>query len=192
MKHLFLAAPLILAAAVSAQAATFTIFDDQDAFAAQASNVTPVELSADSSVLTITGADVRFNDGVLRDRINLNDAPDTVFTFNQAVLGFGGLFDLSPFGAGAGISLTVTVGDASFALAETIAPETAGSFFGFLSDTAFTSFSLSEGTGGLPVETYELSNVVSAPAPIPLPASLPLLAAALGAFAVLHRRQGRA
>ncbi len=197
MRNLVTAAAITIAATAPASASTFQIFTDQAAFEA-ASSFTPRPISFPNQFVTVTGDDVSFlADGSIEDVIDMNDEPDTVFTFAVPILGFGAWFDLSPRGPGSGIAISATVDGSVVELQQEVSSPafTQASFFGFLSDVPFSTFAFSEGSRlDRPVETYGLSDslVVSqeiAQANVPLPAGLPLMLAGLGAFGVLRRRQ---
>jgi hypothetical protein len=101
--------------------------------------------------------------GVWRDVINEDNGPSTI-TFAIPMNAFGGNWNLYvPTGPGTGISVYI---DSTSTHVGDIANTYNGEFWGFYSDTDFTSVILTEtnpGTSG--VETYELDNMVFAPAP---------------------------
>lgn len=101
--------------------------------------------------------------GVWRDRIN-DSASTSTITFNNSMNAFGGDWDLfNPTGPGTGIKVYM---DGTTLLAGEIANSYAGEFWGFVSDTNFTSIVLKEGSNqNAAYETYELDNMVWAPAP---------------------------
>ncbi|MBT8153652.1 VPLPA-CTERM sorting domain-containing protein [Epibacterium ulvae] len=194
MKHLFAAALVIAATTTTtARAATFQFFTDEAAFDSFFSTTTSFDLSSDDSGLTLSGDDISISNGLVTDRIDQDDAPDTVLSFDAPLIGFGATFDLSPVGAGSGISISVTIGDELIELDQELPSTFTEGFFGFASDTAFTEVSFSEGSrASRPAESYTFAGPVGAIAeiaPVPLPAGFPLMAAALGAFAVLRRRK---
>ncbi len=191
MKHLFAAALVIAATTTTVKAATFQFFTDEAAFDAFFSTTTSFDLSTDDG-WELSGDDVSISDGLVTDRIDQDDAPDTVLNFDAPLIGFGANFDLSPVGAGSGIAISVVIGDELIELAQEL-PGTFQGFFGFASDTDFTEISFSEGSrASRPAESYTFAGPVGAfadIAPVPVPAGFPLMAAALGAFAVLRRRK---
>jgi len=106
--------------------------------------------------------------GVWWDQINDDIGPSTL-TFAIPMNAFGGDWNLKvPTGPGTGISVYIDststhVGDIPNTLG---GDDGSGEFWGFYSDTSFTSVILTEGsqTTGV-VETFTLDNMVFAPAP---------------------------
>ncbi|MFZ2147112.1 MAG: hypothetical protein WAV28_07820, partial [Sedimentisphaerales bacterium] len=103
--------------------------------------------------------------GVWHDVIDDSKGP-SIITFASPMNAFGGNWNLAgPGGPGTGIAVyidgtTTHVGDISHSLT--------GEFWGFVSDDYFTSIYLTEGPEGPTTyiyETYELDNMVFAPAP---------------------------
>ncbi|MQY42473.1 VPLPA-CTERM sorting domain-containing protein [Epibacterium sp. SM1969] len=196
MKQVLLATTFIVASAAAASAATFQFFTDAASFEAAAADVRAFNLTDPSTPLTITGDDVDLTGGILFDVIDQDDAADTVFSFDIPLIGFGADLDLRPVGAGSGIAVSITINGQTITLPEEISPFADGGFLGFITDTAFTELSFSEGSrASRPAETYLLANPVGAVesnsnvAPVPLPAGLPLMLAGLGAFGLLRRRK---
>lgn len=84
------------------------------------------------------------------------------FTYTTALNGFGGWFDLANPG-GAGCSIDVLF-DGVFVFN---IPNTAvGEFFGYFSDTPFTTITLIDG-GGSGQETYQIVDMALCPVPVP-------------------------
>ena len=107
--------------------------------------------------------------GDLTDRVSPSDS--TVITFDDAITSFGANWDLTPGGAGLGIQI-----NAGGTLLAIEIPDTfSGEFFGFTSDVAFTSITLTAGTQGGVAETYDADNFVYSSASVSEPAALALL-----------------
>ena len=101
---------------------------------------------------------------VWRDEIN-EDNPDSTLTFAVSMNAFGGDWYLKvPSGPGTGISVYI---DSTSTHVGDIANTYNGEFWGFYSDTSFTSIILQETNKNTPngVEKFELDNMVFAPAP---------------------------
>lgn len=194
MKKYIAAGALAALSVTSANAATFQFFTDRTSFNDVVGDRISFDLSSSSSLLSITGDDVVLSGGLLNDTVDQDDAPDTILGFGIPLFGFGADFDLSPLGAGSGISVTVSTGSESFLLAEEIPSTLAGGFWGFISDTLFDEISFSEGSNASrPQETYTLTGPTGAlniatVAPVPLPAGLPLMLAGLGSFVFVRKR----
>ena len=139
------------------------------------------------SVVSIFGGS--FN---LIDQFGLNDPNGSIY----ASIGLGGgetmtlLFDsaITSFGADFG-ALNDFVQRSQFEVLGDIllAPILSGeaSFFGFTSDTAFTSLTI---RGLSPSDGFGIDNITYSVAAIPVPATLPLLAGGLGLLALWRRR----
>lgn len=190
------AAAALTFTAVSASAATVTVYTDRTAFESALSGGFAVEtFDATPAGVTITGSDVNISAGRLNDQINDNANVSTTFDFTAATNGFGGDWDLAgPGGMGTGIALSLSlVGGGVMTVASELPSSLSNAFWGIVSDVAFTSVSMREGTQVNGVETYTMDNLTTGSvAPVPLPATLPLLLAALGGVAVMRRRQAKA
>lgn len=132
------------------------------------------------------------NDGELRGRPTIRGS-DMTYTFSSPISAFGGDFDTSP--GGNGIGLRFTLGSGEVVSEELSAPY--DNFWGFVADTTFTTLTISGGSGFGFAETHTFDNFsfgIAAPlAPVPLPASLPLLFAAVaGLFGVQRWSRRRA
>lgn len=87
----------------------------------------------------------------------------TTFSFSGQAIAFGGHWDLAgPGGVGTGIQLTLINGG-TYDIPDEI-PNTTGNneFWGFISDTAFTSVRLTAGTQAVGVDTYTMDSMVYA------------------------------
>lgn len=184
-------AAILAVAASTASAANFTFFTDRTAFEAALQGIVVYDFDsgAPASGVTITGDDVNFANGQLEDVIDQGNNPDTNFVFDNAVVAFGGDFDLAgPGGQGTNIAIQ-TAGGATSVVPVEIPSTTAGTFWGFISDMAFSSVLFSEGSRTANVETYHLDNLTTGASPVPLPAGLPLLLAGLGGMALVRRKR---
>ena len=101
--------------------------------------------------------------GVWEDKIDDVYGPSTI-TFAWPIYAFGGNWDLSPGTPGTGIAVHV---DGTSTHVGDISNTYAGEFWGFVSDTYFTSIVLDEGpqNGSKIREWYTLDDMVWAPAP---------------------------
>lgn len=121
-------------------------------------------------------------------------ATETItFDFSVAITAFA--IDINTFATSDGAyTATLNTGDTIDSIFETFSGQATGQFLGFVSDTAFTSLTLT-GVNGVtdPNETYTLDTLIYGDAKavtnvVPLPASLPLLLAGFGLFFGLRRR----
>ena len=114
--------------------------------------------------VTITsqwGGHVDTTDEVWHDQVSSSNS--TTISFTVPMRAFGGNWDLTPGDAGAGIIVYMD----GTTWVEEIDNSYSGGFWGFVSDTNFNSIVLKKGTQGITgaVETFELDNMVYAPAP---------------------------
>ncbi len=122
------------------------------------------------------------------------DGPTVTFNFFTSITAFA--FDFSD--SDSTDSYSVQIGsDPAFALAVPGGGTTFQSFFGFVSDTAFSTITFRQtATGGI-TETFSVDNIrtngVSAPPPpvaaVPLPAAGWMLIAGIGSLAAFRRRK---
>lgn len=184
-----LGAALGLAVFASVSSAATTIFTDRTAFDIATGGSLTFEDFNDGvldgvGVATDAGGVVN---GVWRDRPTTAGA-STTFTFGGGITSFGADFDLSPGGAGTGLRFTL---DGNEVVAEEVIGTYSG-FFGFISDASFSTILVESGSSiGVPngfvgvAETHTFDNLsFGTPvtlAPVPLPAGLSLILAALGA-----------
>ncbi len=190
---------LAFAMAEPTQAAVITTFSSQGLWAAAAGGTPVVEDFSDATL--VPGLSITFgtslpgsiSGGEYHDRA-VGGAGDPVFNFAPSVTAFGGEWDLAgPGGAGSGLLLTLLFDDNS---TQSITPPTSisnvlsGGFFGFVSDTAFKSISLSlGGQGG--VETFDADNFQFVTASVPEPTSLALLGMTAAGFCGVRIRRRR-
>ncbi len=123
---------------------------------------------------------------VWSDRVVTGGASTTFSYIPGALLGAGATWDTSPGGEGQGLQLTLNlVGGGTESVAQ-IGPID-NSFFGFVSTDLFTSFTISGGTNTGAAETYDMTNLDFAP--VPEPASIAVLGAALFGVGAARRRK---
>ena len=115
-------------------------------------------LNAGITVQTDMGY-VNTSNGLWWDRMSTGHDWTTTFTFSPEINAFGGEWNLAvPEGPGQGILVTLPFSTGSTVLS--IDRSTAGTFWGFVSDTAFDSVTLQGWTQTGWAETYELDNLV--------------------------------
>lgn len=110
------------------------------------------------------------------------NAPQTIWSFTPQIFAYGGNWDLGGPG-GSGNSLLVSIDDIPQYVGS-ISSSYNGNFWGFISDTPFTSVKLVGSTGDNQ-QNYSLDDMVYAP--IPEPASLALLGMSM--MALVRRRR---
>ena len=146
------------------EAATLTVYTAKLDWIA---NVTTFETETFDDLVLNTGVQVSsnagfVNGGVWEDNLSpVGPLNTTTFSFDPALLAFGGDWDLTP-GAGvvAGIRVTVTLIDKGIqVLQERIDAAITTGFFGFTSDVAFTDVLL-EADHVINAESYTLDNMV--------------------------------
>ncbi len=99
----------------------------------------------------------------------------TTFSFSQGIFGFGGDWDLAgPGGQGTGIAITLTLLAGGTEILTTEIPrDTSNTFWGFVTNIAFTDVLLTAGTQVSGVETFTMDNMVySSASPVPVPAAV--------------------
>jgi hypothetical protein len=188
---LLLAASAALAATGAPATAATTIYTSQSAFLAALSSSTVEDFSDTTYVpgLTITSTyGGTAGSGVFNDQVDGFTGYTTTFDLASGIYAFGFNLDETPNDFGAGINLTLTPGGL---LPVTLSGYTGG-FFGFISDTAFTSVLFS--APGQGVETYSLDNLTfsSAVAAVPEPAAWLMMIFGFGVAGGAVRRRKRA
>ena len=185
----------------SANSAVITVFSNDAAGWAAAAGSAQTENFNDATLLpglTVTTNFGSVTGGVWSDRMSASQT--TTWFFGSPTIAFGGNWDLSPGAPGTGIAFTVTFLNNTTQLVAVEVPNTfTGEFFGFVSDTPFKSVLETVGIQSCSTcvaETHNLDNLTfstsATPAPVPLPAALPLFATGLGVLGLLGWRRKRA
>ncbi len=179
-----LALVMFLSLAAAAEALTVTVYTDKTAW----------ENAVGGTILTEDFNDATLNVGVsfsstesghintapghgyYQDVLNSTSQnyPQTVWSFTPRITAYGGNWDLGGPGGG-GNSLNVYIYDILFKVGY-ISNSYQGGFWGFISDTPFTSVQLIGG-GGDHQQNYTLDNMVYSP--VPVPGTLGLLSSGL-------------
>ncbi|MEO8299249.1 MAG: PEP-CTERM sorting domain-containing protein [Burkholderiales bacterium] len=198
-------ATLALALASGAHAATYTSSADTGVIFGAASPtdamgtssfINGVALDTDGSFFAPKGVTTGvvgsvFSDVVTDDPLG-HDA--SVFSFSHAITAFGGYWNTLYANSQDGTGLRIDIGnDGSFefdsaSILPTTLDGTGTSFYGFKSDTAFTTFSISYRLVPPQQETYQLSGLQFVSA-VPEPATTAMLLAGLGALVLKARRR---
>ncbi|MEO8100451.1 MAG: PEP-CTERM sorting domain-containing protein [Acidobacteriota bacterium] len=112
----------------------------------------------------VQGVNVRdISGGVVNDQVDDSPVQSTLINLkNSATLVAAGAdWNLSPGGTGRTVVLTVNLLGGGTQIVTTLVDyNPAGVFFGFTSDTAFTSFTLTSGTATGTMETYSFDNLL--------------------------------
>ena len=180
--------------------------------AAPAANATVTTFTTEASWLSAVGAGSvleNFNDPVLASPLTsitggsfqagtyafagqqvyggVASAPGTItFNFSTAIYALGAFWDLAgPGGPGSNISLNL-LGGGTETFTNYFANSLAGGFQGFTSSSAFTSMTLSEGTGCCQ-ETFQVENLRIAP--VPEPETYAMFMVGLGLIGFMARRR---
>ncbi len=181
--------------AVMAQShAATTIYTDKSAWESVVSSYSIEDFSdsvfnAGVSVVSDAGS---VSGGEWSDRLVPGGA-STTFSFGSGLLGFGGDWDLAgPAGQGTGITITLSLlGGGVEVLSTEIPRSLSGSFWGFVTDVAFTDVLLTAGTQSGVAETFHMDNMVYSAAPasaVPVPAAVWLFGSGLLGLIGVRRR----
>ena len=183
------------ALAANPATAAVTFYTSVNAFTAALGNSGTVENFDDRVLvpgLTIASDNGSIGGGTFNDRLESSNQVRTTFTFANGQNGFGGLFDLTPGGAGLGIQIRL-VGNGGL-LNQEVPNGANGQFFGFISDEAFDVVRFVGGTQAAngSSETYTLDNLrfgaLTAGA-VPEPATWAMMIAGFGLVGGAMRRR---
>jgi hypothetical protein len=177
--------------ATSAQAQV-TYYTDEASFLAALGGAPVTEDFEDTALvpgLTFVSTVGSIGGGRFNDQL-APSAQTTTFSFGGAINAFGGFWDLTPGGAGVGITFTPAPG----ATLTVELPRTySGQFWGFISTNTFSSLLLTAGTQANGVETYNLDNLTfGTAAAVPEPAAWGMLIGGFGLAGMAMRRRVRA
>jgi hypothetical protein len=175
---------------IQAHAAT-TVYTDKASWESAFSTVATEDFT--DSVLN-TGVSVVSNNGSVTGgewQDVITSTGTTTFSFASGIFGFGGDWDLAgPGGQGTGIIVTLTLLAGGTEVLTTEIPRTlAGTFWGFVSDVAFTDVLLTMGTQATGIETFHMDNMVYSASPVPVPAAVWLFGSGLLGLLGLKRKK---
>jgi hypothetical protein len=120
-----------------------------------------------------------FTLGYYQNRVNATDNSYQVISYTTPLHGFGGWFDeLNPGGAGTSINVYIGTDPTTGTLVGNIPNTYSGQFWGFYSDTPFTSVTLGDGGGAGNFETYQIVDMALC-STVPIPPSAILLGTGL-------------
>lgn len=176
---------------IQAHAAT-TVYTDKASWGSAFSTVATEDfsdtvLNAGVTVVSDAGS---VTGGIWSDRMDPS-GDTTTFSFASAIFGFGGDWDLAgPGGQGTGIAITLTLlAGGTEVLTTEIPRTTAGTFWGFVTDVAFTDVLLTAGTQQGVAETFHMDNMVYSASPVPVPAAVWLFGSGLLGLLGVRRKK---
>jgi len=138
--------------------------------------------------------------GHWHDRVTVSGGESTTFYTLESLHGAGGTWDTAPALEGQALVITMNMTGGGTQFVEQIGP--INGFFGWTSDSPFDSFTITAGNHEGVAETFDLSNLMMAPAgsndpgpnsdptATPEPATLVLIATALAGAPIVRRRLG--
>jgi hypothetical protein len=189
--------PILIAAAVAstfsakAEAATFKVFSNADAFGSALATPSFLEDFTDSNLqsgVAINGNRITYTGGALRQTMDPVTAPYLAFLFADGISAFGGDFDLTPGGVGQGFDVMVRYMDAAIP-GEILSSRPAGSrgFYGFTSSAAISEVRFIARSG---IETYTFDNLrFGQAAAVPEPATWAMMLGGFGLVGASIRRK---
>lgn len=196
-KALAITAAVSLTALASPVQAAIVIYTSEPAFTTALGGATTLEdfndstLTAPLSSITTTNGEIQGNHW--SDSIGASSITD--FNFSSAINGFGGYFQTSVGGHGPGIAVQLLNGSTLVGTVGSEIPNGNGQdFWGFVSDTAFTSVRFVKGAqdGKKLVEGYNLDNArygMFAAVAVPEPATWAMMILGIGMIGGVMRRQ---
>lgn len=175
--------------------AQFTVYTNRTAFQNALAGFYVDDFNGNA--ITTPGASVSassgsFGSGRFNDQANQNSTPNTIWSFLNGTVAFGGEWDAAgPGGPATGLAFSVDfVGGGSASVGTELPNSTSNSFWGFISNQAFSKVYISEGTQSGGVETYYFDNMTTGTTSVPEPSSYMLVATGLaGIFAARRRRK---
>ena len=182
----------LVAASAGTASAQFTVYTDRALFQTALSSFYVDNFNSNS--ISTVGATVvstagSFGSGRWNDRVAAG-ADQTIWSFVGGSAGFGGEWDLTPAGPGAGIKFSVNwLAGGSATLATEIPNTYSGQFFGFITTLAMKDVIVTSGTGGPSAEKYNFDNMTTSTSTVPEPSTYALMAVGLGMVGVFARRR---
>ena len=178
-----LAAAAIAAIMSTASQASITVYSNAAAFTSAAGTLTTEAFSGGplATGLSFSSTVGNVANGKFNDRTVFGLA-DTTFSFASPVKAFAATFDETPGGFGQGLKFDVTDGST------TLHDAGAGTFFGFISTTAFSSVHITSDYASCCAETYNLTDLKFS-AGVPEPTSWALMIAGFGLVGSALRRR---
>ena len=165
---------LMVFLSLAATASALTVYTDKAAWANALSgqflteDFTDADLNTGVSFVSTESGNINTQFGYYHDVLNSDsqNEPMTTWSFTPQITAYGGNWDLGgPGGGGNNLLVYVKVGDID-QYVRFISNSYEGEFWGFTSDTPFTSVILKGGTGDHQ-QIYKLDNMVYAPVPVP-------------------------